>query len=247
MNVLILTILSIFFNSQDIDSIFKDSNKQYTEGEYQLAVNGYMNIIDLGFESAEVYFNLGNSFYKLNNIPESNYYYEKAIKLLPNDEDIITNLSYAQNLRIDKIEKLPITQIQNIKNSLLNIFTQKNWAILFIILLWCLCILFILYLISKKSNYKRVFFSSSIIILVLSSVSLYLNFEKKELNDIKFGIVFDKEVQVWAEPNEISELKFLIHEGTKVKKIDAIEDWLGIQLENGTLGWIKSASVKLLD
>ena len=57
----------------------------------------------------------------------------------------------------------------------------------------------------------------------------------------------DKEIEVWSEPNKISELKFLLHEGTKVKQIDTIQDWVNIQLENGTLGWIQSSSIKTLD
>ena len=72
-------------------------------------------------------------------------------------------------------------------------------------------------------------------------------YEKKELNNEKFAIVYDKEIEVWSEPNKISELKFLLHEGTKVKQIDTIQDWVNIQLENGTLGWIQSSSIKTLD
>jgi tetratricopeptide (TPR) repeat protein len=102
-------ILLIFSNTQNIDNLFEESNDLYTNGDYQNAVQGYLEIVKSGFESAELYFNIGNSFYKLNNIPESNYYYEKAKSISPNDDDILTNLSFAQNLRIDKIETLPVT------------------------------------------------------------------------------------------------------------------------------------------
>ena len=68
-----------------------------------MAVEGYQSILNSGFESAELYYNLGNAFYKLNNIPESNFFYEKAKSISPSDEDILMNLSFAQNLRIDKI------------------------------------------------------------------------------------------------------------------------------------------------
>ena len=91
------------------------------------------------------------------------------------------------------------------------------------------------------------FFSLSIVFLIFSSLLLYLNFEKKELNNTKYAIIYDKEIEVWSEPNKISELKFLLHEGTKVKQIDMIEDWVSIQLENGTLGWIKFSGIKVLD
>ena len=86
-----------------LDSIFDSSNDQYTNGNYQMAVEGYQSILNSGFESAELYYNLGNAFYKLNNIPESNFFYEKARSISPSDEDILMNLSFAQNLRIDNI------------------------------------------------------------------------------------------------------------------------------------------------
>mgnify|MGYP001243861219 FL=1 len=243
----LLYIFIFFLNNQSLDSIFDSSNDFYTNGNYQMAIEGYKSILNSGFESAELYYNLGNAFYKLNNIPESNFFYEKARSILPDDEDVLINLSFAQNLRIDKIEKLPISQTQNLKINILKMFSEKGWSILLITLAWAICISLILYLSINKSIQKRIFFSQSIILLIMAIVILIINIEKKELNNEKFAIVFDKEVEVWSEPNRISELKFLLHEGTKVKQIDTIQDWVNIQLENGTLGWIQSSTIKILD
>ena len=89
-----LVILSILFSSsQQVDEIFIQSNEHYTNGNYKAALDGYLKIINSGFESSELYFNVGNSYYKLNNIPESNFYFEKALAISPNDFDVITNLS----------------------------------------------------------------------------------------------------------------------------------------------------------
>ena len=240
-------ILLIFSNTQNIDNLFEESNDLYTNGDYQNAVQGYLEIVKSGFESAELYFNIGNSFYKLNNIPESNYYYEKAKSISPNDDDILTNLSFAQNLRIDKIETLPVTDIQNLKLSILDLLSEKGWSYVLVILIWIMCFTFIVYNLSNNPKFKRLFFSISFVLLILSSFTLFINFEKKKISEIKYAIIYDKEIEVWSEPNNISELKFLLHEGTKVKQIDVIEDWLNIQLENGTLGWIQSSSIKTLD
>ncbi|MDA9883863.1 tetratricopeptide repeat protein [Flavobacteriaceae bacterium] len=240
-------ILLIFSNTQNIDNLFEESNDLYTNGDYQNAVQGYLEIVKSGFESAELYFNIGNSFYKLNNIPESNYYYEKAKSISPNDDDILTNLSFAQNLRIDKIEMLPVTDIQNFKLSILDLLSEKGWSYVLVILIWIMCFTFIVYNLSNDPKFKRLFFSISFVLLILSSFTLFINFEKKKISEIKYAIIYDKEIEVWSEPNNISELKFLLHEGTKVKQIDVIEDWLNIQLENGTIGWIQSSSLRILD
>ena len=246
MKILFL-ILLIFSNNQGIEDLFEQSNDFYTNGNYENAVLGYLDILESGFESAELYFNIGNTFYKLNNIPESNFYYEKAKSISPNDNDILTNLSFAQNLRIDKIEKLPITELQNLKLSILDLLSEKGWSVSLITLIWLMCFSFIFYIVSNNSKFKRLFFSISIVFLILCSLTIYINFEKKKLNEIKYAIVYDKEIEVWSEPNNISELKFLLHEGTKVKQLDIIQDWVNIQLENGTLGWIQLSSLKTLD
>ena len=244
---IIFIIFLAFTSNQVIDDLFQKSNEYYTNGDYQNAVNGYLDVLDSGFESAELYFNLGNSFYKLNNIPDSNFYYEKAKSISPNDDDILTNLIFAKNLRIDKIEILPTTQMQNFKLSILDLFSEKGWSISLISLIWFMSFAFIFYMISKDSKFKRIYFTISIVFIILSSITLFINFEKKKLGEIKYAIVYDKEIEVWSEPNNISELKFLLHEGTKVKQLDVIEDWVNIQLENGTLGWIQSSSLRVLD
>ncbi len=243
----ILHIILLLSNTQGLDSIFDQSNAFYTDGKYQMAIDGYKDILNSGFESAELYYNLGNAFYKLNNIPESNFFYEKARSISPTDEDILINLSYAQNLRIDKIEKLPITQTQNFKINILNLLSEKGWSVLLIILAWIACVSFVLYLSVNNSGNKRIFFTQFIILMIGLIVVSTINYEKKNLNNEKFAIIYDKEIEVWSEPNKISELKFLLHEGTKVKQVDTIQDWVNIQLENGTLGWIQSSSIKTLD
>lgn len=243
----ILHIILLLSNTQGLDSIFEKSNAFYTDGKYQMAIDGYKDILNSGFESAELYYNLGNAFYKLNNIPESNFFYEKARSISPTDEDILINLSYAQNLRIDKIEKLPITQTQNLKINILNLLSERGWSVLLIILAWIACVSFVLYLSVNNSGNKRIFFTQFIILMIGFIVVFTINYEKKNLNNEKFAIIYDKEIEVWSEPNKISELKFLLHEGTKVKQVDTIQDWVNIQLENGTLGWIQSSSIKTLD
>ena len=243
----ILYIILLLSNTQGLDSIFDQSNAFYTDGKYQMAIDGYKDILNSGFESAELYYNLGNAYYKLNNIPESNFFYEKARSISPTDEDILINLSFAQNLRIDKIEKLPITQTQNFKINILNLLSEKGWSVLLIILAWIACVSFVLYLSVNNSGNKRIFFTQFIILMIGLIVVFTINYEKKKLNNEKFAIIYDKEIEVWSEPNKISELKFLLHEGTKVKQVDTIQDWVNIQLENGTLGWIQSSSIKTLD
>ena len=140
-----------------------------------------------------------------------------------------------------------MSQTQNLKINILNLLSEKGWSVLLIILAWIACVSFVLYLSVNNSGNKRIFFTQFIILMIGLIVVFTINYEKKKLNNEKFAIIYDKEIEVWSEPNKISELKFLLHEGTKVKQIDTIQDWVNIQLENGTLGWIQSSSIKTLD
>ena len=89
------------------DTLFKKANTLYNNGKYLEAIDNYMSILETNTHSAELYFNLGNAHYKLNNIATSIYYYEKALQLKPNDKDIINNIAFARNMTIDAIDTVP--------------------------------------------------------------------------------------------------------------------------------------------
>ena len=128
MNINIIYILfSLFISFQSNDEIFESATNDYINGDYNSAINLYLQIVDSGYESHSLYYNLGNAHYKLNNIAESNYYFEMAKKLSPNDSDIAINLSFAQNMRVDKIEILPISQLEVIRLNVINLFSVNSW------------------------------------------------------------------------------------------------------------------------
>ncbi|MEX0315389.1 MAG: tetratricopeptide repeat protein, partial [Allomuricauda sp.] len=88
-----------YFGIAQNTALFNRATEQYNEGEYTKAIESYERILENGEHSAELYFNLGNCYYKLNAIGPSIFYYEKALLLKPNDSEILNNLSYAQNMR----------------------------------------------------------------------------------------------------------------------------------------------------
>ena len=240
--IYILFYLSLSFQSNE--QIFESANNYYSNGDYNSAISLYLQIVDSGYESPSLYYNLGNSHYKLNNIAESNYYFEMAKKLSPNDSDINLNLSFAQNMRVDKIEKLPISQLEGIRIKTINLFSVNSWNILFLIFIWLLCISVFLYINYADPFKKKLFFNISIVLVLISSLIYWIGYEKKIESDKLFGIIYPKEIEVWSEPNKLSELKFLLHEGTKVELINQAQDWTNIRLENGTTGWLYTDFIK---
>jgi len=204
--------------------------------------------LKMGKHSAEVYYNLGNANYRLNKVAESVYYFEKAKLMRPKDRDIITNSAFANNMTIDAIEKIPVSQIDQIRNSIIETFSFEIWTYFTTILLWIFTILFLAYLFFIRARLKRIFFFSSLSILLLFilSFSITYSIDQNEKNK-KFAILFSKQTDIWSEPNQQAERLFVLHEGTKMQLLDSLEEWQKIRIANGSEGWIKDASFKKIN
>lgn len=122
--LLIFMMFSISFSAfSQNEKLFDQGKELYKNGKYQQAINSWMQILENGEASSELYFNIGNAQYKLNQIGPSIYYYEKALQLSPNDSDIKNNLAFAENARIDAIEPLPQSVFTKWYNNIAHTFT----------------------------------------------------------------------------------------------------------------------------
>jgi tetratricopeptide (TPR) repeat protein len=243
-------IVSLVFNytfGQSPSVVFENANTAYNNAKYEKAVSLYKEILDQGEQSAALYYNLANCYYRLNNVGESVFYYEKAQLLNPNDQDIKVNAAFAQNMAIDAVELLPQPQLTRMKNSFFNSFSTEGWAVLGVILAW-FCALFTgLYLWNKAPVLKRTFFILAILSSLLLISSISISFMKSSTEEsTTYGILFSEKIDVWAEPNSRSEVLFLIHEGTKVQLLDALQEWQKIKIANGSEGWIKGGVIRSL-
>jgi tetratricopeptide (TPR) repeat protein len=240
-----------FFNSSSYQpqnmQLFETANNYYNQGEFELAIDNYESIINNGEHSAEVYFNLGNAYYKSNNIASSIYFYEKALKLKPNDSEISNNLRFAQNMTIDEIAETPQVGFGRIYNNLVNTFSFDNWAKVAVVGGFMCVILFLLYYFSINTNFKRITFIGSFIGVVVAVFSLFMAFQKQNFDSsFNEAIIFAKAIDIKSEPNSDSSNLFRLHEGTKVKIIDNLLGWNQIEIADGQKGWIPSESIKQL-
>ena len=246
----LLYILSFLFSfglfAQN-NALFEQANTLYNEGKYGEAIDKYKTILDTKNHSAELYFNLGNAHYKLNNIAPSIYYYEKALQLTPNDEDIKNNLAFAQNMTIDAIDVVPEAGLSKILNNAANTMTFDTWAKIAIGFVFCFVILFLVYYFAYSSLRKRLAFLGSLASLTMLCIALLFAFHKFNLDKKnKPAIVFVKEILVKNAPNNRSEESFRLHEGTKVQILDTVDDWKKIKLQDGKTGWVSSEDIKAL-
>lgn len=238
--------VNLSFSQQD--DIFVVANEKYNSLDFVGAIEKYNELLKGGFHSSELYFNLGNAYYKLDSLAQSIYYYEKGLKYFPNDSSLTQNLEYLNNLTIDDIESLPEDIISMQFNYLLNYFSFNNWSLITIITAILSCFIFLLYFLSKSSKYKRTYFTIFILSFMLTSSLLFVNFKIYNVQTtIEFGIVYNDVIEVNFEPNEKSEVLFEIHEGTKVEIIENFDtDWLKIKLSNGQTGWVIKNQIKII-
>jgi tetratricopeptide (TPR) repeat protein len=233
--------------SQTTES-FKQANDLYNSGYYKEAIGQYDSILASNQHSAELYFNLANCYYKLNEVGPSIFYYEKALQLAPDDLDILNNLGYAQKMTIDAIQEVPESGVSKLLNKTLNSLSVDGWAIRCVGLVFLFVVLFLGYYLSYSEAKKRLFFVSSNVVLIILFVSLGLLFKKDSLDsNTQQAIIFVKETEIKAEPNLRSETSFTLHEGTKVLVIDDYNnDWSKIKLMNGETGWMARSELKSL-
>ncbi|MGB0892327.1 MAG: SH3 domain-containing protein, partial [Flavobacteriaceae bacterium] len=175
------------------------------------------------------------------------YNYEKALQLDPLNQDAANNLVFAKRLTLDAIEELPKTFLQRFNENYLQKFSFNQWAIIVVILSSLASLLFLLFYFSVTSSRKRMYFVTSILSFLLLIISLVItynqyNFSKNNIN----AIIFSEKAEVKNAPTLNSEDVFTLHEGTKVKVLDAVDNWKKIKLADGKIGWIIASELKVL-
>ena len=227
---IIIFLLSVVSVAQN-ESVFEEGNTLYNEGKYAEAIDKYNLILETKVHSADLYFNLANAHYKLNNIAPSIYFYEKALLLSPNDTDIKNNMAFAKNMTIDAIDIIPETGISKFIKNLTNAMSFDAWAKTAVVFVLCFVILFLIYYFAYSTINKRLAFIGSLTSLLLLCVSLGLAFHKFTIDkNNKPAIVFAQESKVKNEPNSRSEEAFRLHEGTKIQVLETVDDWKKIKL-----------------
>lgn len=233
--------------AQSASDYFKEGNQAYASENYQDAIDAYTKVSELGMESAELYYNLGNANYKLNRIAPSIYNYERALELQPNDRDIKNNLAFAQKMTIDAITPLPQSTFKRWYISILNTFSVDGWAVLTVIFMLIFTASIIAYFFVYSTGRKRLFFISSFVALFIGVGALYLSFmAEKRIDKDRPAIVFSQEAEVKSEPKLSSDTAFVLHEGTRVMILKTDNDWQQILLADGQEGWIPTTDIKEL-
>ncbi len=246
----LLTIVLLVFSfgvAGQNNTLFEHATEAYNQGEFQKAIGFYEQILANNQHSAELYFNMGNAYYKLDEIGPSIYYYEKALLLKPNDAQIKNNLGYAMNMRLDAIEAMPKTAMARIYDTTINILSFEEWAYLAVAMVFLFVLSYIAYYFLFGATQKRIAFITSIIgFIVACSAVIFAYFQYNTFKADNPAIIFSREIAVTSEPNERSERIFTLHEGTKVNVLENLGEWKKIKIADGQTGWLPADNLRLL-
>lgn len=243
---ILLLVVVVFTSAASFANVVLQAKaeKLYSEKKYEEVIETYETILKEGLASYKLYYNLGNAYYKNNELGKAIYNYELANKLQPNNKDVKTNLRIANDKTIDKIESKENFFIGVLKSGLVNSLSTNEWAWLSIFsLLGCLALAF-LFFVTNHLILKRLSFFLSALSFIVFVGSMLLGFTAlKDKQEINFGIIINRESKIHEEPAVDSNSKFSLHEGTKVNVLESNGDWTNIKLENGNEGWIKTSDL----
>ncbi|VXB81515.1 BatE protein [Flavobacterium sp. 9AF] len=246
--IVFLIITNLIFAQNTNSALFDAANDLYRKEKYTEAIDKYEAILYQNkVESAEVYFNLGNCYYKLGKIAPSIYNFEKALLLSPKDETIKTNLTFAQKMAIDDIKVTPRVGFSNFLYESISVWSVTVWAWLAVSLSVAFLLFFIGYYFSGTTLIKRIFFLGMFFLLgfMLCSI-LFAYLLNRQNKTIRPAIVFEELVNVKTEPKTSAENAFMLHEGTKVFVKETLDNWKRIELTDKSEGWIKKEAIREL-
>lgn len=243
--LLLLFSIPLFSRADDYRTLFKQGNEAYKKARYQQAISLYGQILNTGCHSEEVYFNLGNAYFKLGDIPSALLNYEKAHKLAPGDEDVNFNIYFANSKTSDKVEPAPDFFATRWWHNIILHYSIRTLSALSILLFIAGSCLLVLYLFTNVVLLKKAAFYLGVLVLFSGLLTVFIaNRQVHYFNDYQQAIIFSGSINVRSAPVDQAVTLFVLHEGTKVNVLDNNNGWLKIQLANGTEGWIHEADIK---
>ncbi len=249
--LLILVLWPAALQAQEIDyadSLWNTANQAYTEGRWADAVDGYEMISGMGLESAALYCNTGDAYFKDGNPAKAILYYERALKLDPSYSDARFDLALLNSGIQDRIDAVPEFVLKTWFRKFSYIMDSDGWAVCFIVFLALTLAMVLMFILSPSVGGRRTGFFVGIVMLLAAVLCLTFSaWQKNDAMGADEAIIMRPVTSVKSSPSvEASTDLFILHEGTKVKLIDTVGSWNNIELADGRQGWIPSADLEVI-
>lgn len=247
--VLLLLSVSTAVSAQSArDSLWRSANDAYMNANYVEAIDRYEQITAEGWESPELYLNLGNAYFKRGMTGKSVLNYNKALKLNPSFRDAKYNLSIVNAQVQDKIDEIPVFFFKNWLRSIHRSLSGNAWAVLSLVFLALILGSALLYLLSERLSLQKTGFFAGILFLLCMIASVHFtSMSRKMERRPTEAVIMRSAVSVKSSPEGPSTELFILHEGTKIKVHGTVGEYREISIADGNRGWLPVASFELID
>lgn len=247
--LLILSVSTAAVSAQTVrDSLWQAANNEYMNANYVNAIDRYEQILAEGSESPELYFNLGNAYFKRGLHGKAILNYNKALKLKPSFEDARYNLAIANTYVQDKIDEIPVFFLKSWTNNVRSSLTGNTWAVLSIVFLTLLLGAALLYLLAERVALKKAGFFTGLFFLVCMMFAVNFTSKARRMYQKPTEAVITRAaVSVESSPESSGTELFILHEGTKISVYETIGEYREISIADGNRGWLPVSSFELID
>jgi len=246
--ILIFILLCVGFIANGMntpDSLFLRGNEYYQAGNYEKAIDSYLEIDSMGYYSPELYYNLGNTYFRSNKLGRARLYLERAVLSKPGEEDYQANLEYLKSMLPDKFDEVPELFLKTWLREIVNLTNTDGWmkiAVLFFILF---IIGGLLYIFSSNLSLRRSGFYGGLLFLFIGTTTLVFSLKQNQRRfHSNHAIILEASQTVHSAPRESGKQLFVLHEGSKVKLEKELEGWIEIKVSDGRKGWIPASSAE---
>ena len=234
-----------YAQTAELDRLWEEANNAYSNADYAAAIKSYDAILENGYSGHKLYYNLGNAYFKNNQIGKAILFYNRALLLRPSDKDTRYNLEIANGQVRDKIEAVPEFFLMRWVSSFRSMMGSNGWAVASLLFLALLLGALLAYLLSEKLPVRKAGFYTAICSFILFMVTLGFSLtERHEILHSSDAVVMSPAASVKSSPDRASKDIFILHEGTKVRITSSLGEWREIEIADGNKGWIAETAIE---
>lgn len=244
----ILVALLVCFNIQANENFeLIKAEEAYAASDYDKALEIYKSVLDKGYESADLYYNVANCFYRKGELAPSILNYERALRIDPSHEDAKHNLSLAESKTVDNIDTLGRVFLVDWWNSFSNLTSADSWTFISIVLFIITLVSLSVYIFVRKIWVRKLGFSVAVIALFFTIISFCSAYTRYNVETSKNqAIVFSQTVTIKSSPDNSGNNLFILHEGTKVNIKSRLGEWVEIITSDGNSGWLPANAIEVI-
>lgn len=243
--IILFMVQSVF--ADKMDYLFNQGVEAYQNGKYNQAIEHFNDALNQDYESAELYYNLGNAYYKTGEIGQCILNYERAKELSPHDDDILFNLKIAQLQVVDKIPSPEVDYLFRLWRNIIHFFSLSQLSILTLVLyILSIGVLIVRLLIKSAWIQKTAPYILAPLFIFFVIFALFFGLRLHEELHVKEAVIMTDKVNVMSSPAKDSVEVFALHEGVKVRVMDHSGDFVRIRLTDGKDGWVLANSLEII-